>query len=85
MHAAPTRTVFSHITDFLATNPTPQEIISYQLPPELEARALDLLERNGEGLLSVEEHQEMVDFMRAEEMMSLLKAKTRLKLKKSTE
>ncbi|MCC6565600.1 MAG: hypothetical protein IT298_07560 [Chloroflexi bacterium] len=85
MHAAPTRTVFSHITDFLATNPTPQEIVSYQLPPELEARALDLLERNGEGLLSVEEHQEMVDFMRAEEMMSLLKAKTRLKLKKSTE
>ena len=85
MHASPTRTVFSHITDFLATNPTPQEIVSYQLPPELEARALDLLERNGEGLLSVEEHQEMVDFMRAEEMMSLLKAKTRLKLKKSTE
>ncbi len=83
MQSVPTRTIFSHITDFLATNPTPQEIIGYQLPPELEARAHELLERNGEGLLSVEEQQEMVDFMRAEEMMSLLKAKTRLKLRQA--
>jgi hypothetical protein len=73
--------VFGVITDFLATNPTPEEIIMYRLPSALEAHAHDLLERNGEGQLSPDEIEEMHDFMRADEMMSLLKAKTRLKLK----
>lgn len=83
MEAAPPRTIFGVITDFLASDPTPQDILAYRFPPELEARAHDLLERNGEGGLEFEEQQEMYDFMRAEEMMSLLKAKTRLKLKKA--
>jgi hypothetical protein len=83
MDAAPPRTILGAITDFLATNPTPQEIIDYRFPPDLEARAQDLLERNGEGELSADETQEMYDFMRADELMSLLKAKTRLKLKKA--
>lgn len=76
--------VFSVITDFLATNPTPEEIIAYRLPSELEARAHELLDRNGEGELSPHEIEEMHDFGRIDEMMSLLKAKTRLKLKKYT-
>lgn len=81
METAPIRTVFGAITDFLASDPTAEELIAYYLPEDLQTRAHDLLERNGEGLLSFEEEQEMYDFMRADEMMSLLKAKTRLKLK----
>jgi hypothetical protein len=77
---APTKTVLDVITDFLATNPTPEDILTYRLPSELEARAHDLLERNGEGELLDEEIQELLGFMQAEQMMSLLKAKTRLKL-----
>jgi hypothetical protein len=42
MQAAPARTVFSVITDFSATNPTPDEIIAYLLPETLQARAVDL-------------------------------------------
>lgn len=80
----PARTVFSAITDFLASDPSAQEIIAYRLPEDLEARAHDLLERNGEDELSFDEKQEMYDFIRAEEMMSLLKAKTRLKLGKAS-
>lgn len=83
LHSAPIRTVFGVITDFLASDPTPEQIIAYRLPPDLEARAHDLLDRNGEGQLSPDEIEEMHDFMRADEMMSLLKAKTRLKLKHS--
>ena len=45
MQTAPTQTIFDVITDFLATEPTPQDILAYRLPPELEARALDLLAR----------------------------------------
>jgi hypothetical protein len=80
----PVRSVFSEITDFLATNPTPQEIIDYQLSEDLQARAHELLERNGEDQLTPEERDEMFDFVRVDEMMSLLKVKMKLKLKNAS-
>jgi hypothetical protein len=85
MQSAPTRTVFGEITDFLATNPTPEEIVAYRLPEDLQARAHELLDKNGEGELTPEEYNEMVDFARIDNMMTLLKAKMRLKLKKASE
>lgn len=81
MQSAPIRTVFGVITDFLASDPSPEEIIAYRLPDDLQARAHELLERNSEDLLTFDEKQEMYDFMRADEMMSLLKVKMRLKLR----
>jgi hypothetical protein len=80
---APVRTVFGEITNFLATNPTPEEIIDYELPDDLQARAIELLEKNGEDELTGIEHKEMMDFVRIDNMMLLLKAKMKLKLKKS--
>ena len=80
----PVRSVFSEITDFLATNPTPQEIIDYQLSEDLQARAHELLERNGEDQLTPEERDEMFDFVRVDEMMSLLKVKMKLKLRNTS-
>jgi hypothetical protein len=74
------RTVFESITDFLASDPEPQAILDYRLPPELEERALQLLARQREDRLTFDEELEMVDFIRADDMMTLLKAKTRLKL-----
>jgi hypothetical protein len=83
MQNAPVRTVFTVITDFLATNPTPQEIVAYHLPDDLDARAHELLDRLDQGSLTPAEHEEMVDFRRVEQMMSLLKAKMFLKLRQS--
>ena len=82
---APVRSVFGEITDFLATNPTPEEIISYRLPDDLQARAHELLDKNSAGELRPEEHNEMMDFARIDNMMTLLKAKMKLKLKKAAE
>ena len=82
---APVRSVFSEITDFLATNPTPQEIIAYRLPDDLQARAHELLEKNGEGELTPDEHEEMIDFVRIDQMLSLLKIKMRIMLKHTDE
>lgn len=79
MQPAPVRTVFDVITDFLASNPEPQAILDYRLPPELEARASALLARKREDRLTFDEELEMYDFIRADDMMTLLKAKTRLK------
>lgn len=85
MHNTPVRTVFGEITDFLATNPTPEEIIAYRLSDDLQVRAHDLLERNGEGELTAVEHDEMFDYVRVDQMMTLLKAKMKLKLKNASE
>lgn len=85
MQDTPIRTVFDVITDFLASEPTQQEILAYHLPDDLQQRAHYLLERNGEDELTYDEEQEMVNFMRADEMMALLKAKIKLKLKKQAE
>lgn len=80
MSDAPVRTVFSEITDFLATNPTPEAIIDYELPEALKLRATELLERNQETELTRAERDEMLDFVRVDQMMSLLKIKMRQKL-----
>lgn len=80
MQPASTRTVFDVITDFLAANPEPQTILDYRLPPELEARALELLARKRADRLTFDEELELQDFIRADDMMTLLKVKTRLNL-----
>jgi hypothetical protein len=85
MQSTETPSILLVITDFLATNPSPEEIIAYKLPEELEARAHDLLERNGEDELSAQEREEMFDFVRFDEMMTLLKLKMRLKLRQAAE
>lgn len=85
MQNAPAQSLFGEITDFLAKNPTPQEIIDYRLPEYWQERAHALLEKNGEGLLTSEEQKELMDFSRLDHMLTLLKAKTRLKLKKASE
>lgn len=85
MQNTPVRTVFDVITDFLATEPSPQEIIDYFLPDDLQERADYLLDRNGEDLLTSAEREELYEFMNADEMFSLLKTKMKLKLKKQSE
>ncbi len=81
----PARTVFDVITDFLATEPTAQEIIAYFLPDDLQQRADDLAERNGEDLLTASEREELDEFIKVDRMFSLLKTKMRLKLKNQPE
>ena len=85
MQNAPARTVFNVITDFLATEPSPQEIIAYQLLEGLQARVHVLLDKNGEGDLTPEEHAEMMDISRMNAMIRLLKVKMRAKLKEQDE
>lgn len=81
MQTTALRTVFDVITDFLASDPTSEDLLAYHLPDDLQARVEELVERNGEGQLNFDEQQELYDFIRADEMMALLKAKTKLKIK----
>jgi hypothetical protein len=70
--------VIDVITDFLSVDPTPQEILEFQLPLPLLQRITDLLERNRDDTLSHDEHLEMENFLRMEHFMTMLKLKTRM-------
>ena len=85
MQNVPTKTVFDVVTDFLATEPSAQEIIDYFLPDDLQARADYLAEQNGEGLLTYAEREEHDEFLKVDRMFSLLKTKMKLKLRKDAE
>lgn len=85
MQNAPIRTVFDVMTDFLATQPSPQEMIDYFLPEDLQARLDDLLDKNGEGELTYPEQEEPQEFLNADEMFSLLKTKMKIKLKQESD
>jgi len=78
---APVRSAFVEITEFLATNPTPEAILAFKLSESMQHRATELAEKNGEGELTPDEHEEMMDFVRIDQMMTLLKAKMRVKRK----
>lgn len=85
MQNAPIRTVFDAVTDFLATEPSPQEVIDFFLPDDLQQRADYLAELNGEDQLTPGEREELDEFLKVNRMFSLLKTKMKLKLKKQSE
>lgn len=81
----PVRTIFDVVTDFLETEPSPQEIVDFFLPDDLQTRLDELLDKNGKGQLTHAEQEELTEFLNVDEMFSLLKTKMKLKLKTQSE
>ncbi len=79
MIEAPVRDVFAVITDFLASEPSTEELLAYKLPDDLQERLSFLLYQNREAVLSCEERHELNDIMRANSMMTTIKLKTELR------
>ena len=73
------RDVFAVIVEFLVSLPSDDDVLAYHLPDDLQARLSGLLKRNREGQLTDEEQQELDDFVHADNMVSLLKTKIRLR------
>ncbi len=73
------RNVFAVIIEFLVSLPSDDEVLDYHLPEDLQARLSDLLQRNREDQLTSEEHAELDDYVHADNMISLLKTKIRLR------
>ncbi len=73
------RQVFAVIIEFLVSLPSDDELLAYHLPDDLQERLSDLLKRNREAELTAEEREELDDFIHAENMISLLKTKIRLR------
>ena len=69
------------VADFLASDPTDDELLSYCFSDDLQDRVHLLLDLNGEDALTCEERRELNDFLRANRMMARLKVNKELRLK----
>ncbi len=66
--------VYCHILDFLASQPTPEQISAFRPTPAIQDRFKFLLLRNSEGNLSPEESQELDAYGQIEHLIVLLKS-----------
>lgn len=66
--------IYREILDFLASQPTPEEIVAFRPTPEMRARLTALLDRSHNGLLTPSEQAELDEFERIEHVLVLLKA-----------
>ena len=81
MTNAPPKTIKDVVTDFLSSAPTMEQIATYRLPDELQARAQHLLDINRAGTLGGDEQAEMEEFRQIDHLLTLVKAKAKIKLK----
>jgi len=75
------RSIVDIVTDFLGSAPTLEQIITYQLPDDLQQRAHALLEKRRLGELTADEGIEMENFREIDHLLTLIKAKARVQLK----
>ena len=71
-------TLHSEIIEFLASGPTPQDIVAFQPSEEVTARVTKLLEKNKDGTLTTAEEAELDQYETLDYLMTLVKAKARL-------
>jgi hypothetical protein len=71
----PSNEVYRHVLEFLATNPSPQEILDFRITPAMQERASDLLEKNRSDQLTPAESAELDEYVYINDLVSLLKAR----------
>ena len=72
--------VYEEMMDFLASGPTPEQIVLHQSSPALQERLEELLEKNREAELTEEEAAELTAFEQVNDVMSSLKSRARRSL-----
>jgi hypothetical protein len=75
-----TNTLFDEILDFLASSPTPEQIVDFHPSSRLQLRLRDLLDRNRNDELNSDEQIELDEFSRMNHFMSMLKIRARKRL-----
>lgn len=73
-------TLFDEVLDFLASTPTPEQIIHFHPSEVSQLRLRDLLDRNQSAALTAEERAELDEFSRLNHLMSMLKIRARKRL-----
>lgn len=66
--------IYRHILEFLASNPTYEQVVAFRPDPAMQERLKVLLERSRNGELSSKDVQELQEYERIEHLMVMLKA-----------
>jgi hypothetical protein len=78
-----TTSLLNDFAEFLTTQPSTEQIITWHPSQAVQERISDLLLRNNAGLIEPHERQELDNCLQAEVMLCLLKAKLRASHSKS--
>jgi hypothetical protein len=65
--------IYRYILDFLASKPTPEQILAFRPTPQMQERLRTLLKRSKAGELIPQEQRELDEYERIEHLMILLK------------
>jgi hypothetical protein len=71
----------AQVLEKLAELPTPEEVLALRPSPQLEARLSDLLGKNREGSLTVDEQAEWERYEWVEHLVRVAKARAQARLK----
>jgi hypothetical protein len=66
--------IYQYILNFLASNPTPQQIAEFKPTPEMQDRLSTLLTRSKVGTLTATESKELDEYERIEHLIVMIKA-----------
>ncbi len=66
--------LYRYILDFIASNPTPQQISDFRPPEEMQERLKILLDRHRSGNLTSLEKTELDEYERIEHIVIMMKA-----------
>ncbi|MEB3148592.1 MAG: hypothetical protein VKL60_06165 [Sphaerospermopsis sp.] len=66
--------VYQYILNFIASNPTPQEIAEFKPTPQMQERLRTLLTRSKSGEITPSEVQELDEYERIEHLMVMIKS-----------
>lgn len=72
--------IFTELADFLASEPTLEALVAYQVSPAVQQHIDSLLDRNREGGLSTDERLELEKILAVSHVMTLAKTRAALKL-----
>jgi hypothetical protein len=76
--------IFDEVAEFITSEPTLEAIGNYRVSHAVQRRVDELLEKNRESGLSPIEHEELDKILAISHLMTLAKAKARLKLANKT-
>ncbi len=72
--------IFTDLADFLASQPTLEDLAAYKVSASVQQHIDALLEKNREGQLSADERLELEKILAVSHLMTLTKTKAQLKL-----
>jgi hypothetical protein len=68
--------VYRYILEFLASNPSPEEIRSFRPTPQMQERISELLEKSRRNQLTSAESSELDEYERIEHVIRMLKIRS---------